>query len=126
MLEIIDNKVLRCHERDIIRVKINEDYIQPFYRSTGRNSNLEGEWLPFDGLYVINEQVAWFDKNRFVCNLGGKYHNINHSCLHRYGTKELKFVSRELSKMSIPPGIPATGTQVNKFLNYQNPFEILM
>jgi hypothetical protein len=96
--------VIRFARRDIIKVRLSDGTVQPFYRSSGTNSKKGGEWLPFDG--VVPEMGNWFNKERFT---SGEMADPSHP-LHRYGTQENKAISAELGKRNIPQGrlIPFT------------------
>lgn len=64
--------------------------IQPFYKSSGRNSNMPDTWLPFDGGHSC---LNWFVKNR--------YKNDIDQSLHRFGSKKLKEISEFLVKIDV-------------------------
>lgn len=81
--------VIRFARRDIVRVMI-DDIVQAFYRSSGRNSNMPGAWLPFDGVTYY----LWFDKSRFA----------QPPELERFGTELNQQISLALSKIDIPEG----------------------
>lgn len=107
----IDGKVYCFRDRSIIRVTMAGGEVQPFYRSTGRNSGMAGEWLPFDGLQLY--PVEWFDKTRFSdvspeTKRGGP--------LYRYGTAELKAASEALGHLTISKGRNAAAQTINKWL----------
>lgn len=52
--------------RDIVRVVFDDGTMQPFYRSSGRNSKQAGKWFPFDGLWPFPYPIrGWFIKDRF-------------------------------------------------------------
>lgn len=87
--------VMRFHGRDIVRVKMagpGKMEVQPFYRSTGRNSGMPGKWLPFDGIVPVH---IWFDKHRFC-------HGIQKDDpLYRYGEQHYKEAGAELDRSNI-------------------------
>lgn len=101
--------VIRYGRRDIIRVRLADGTIQPFYRSSGRNSNRGGEWLPFDG--VVPELGNWFNKQRFT---SGEMEDPAHP-LHRFGTEENKRISEMLGEQDIPQG---------REIDFDNPTEV--
>ncbi len=88
-------KKLRYSDRDILKVKLLNGEIQPFYRSSGRNSGMPGVWLPFDGIAII--PYLWFDKERFC------HKDLREKGLDRYGTLELKQISKILGELQISP-----------------------
>lgn len=100
---------IRFKDRDIIKV-YKGDKVQPFYRSTGRNSGKEGTWFPFDGLEIF---PLWFDKRKFVWK-PGKNDVPEH--LHRYGTDEFKAISDRLGEMNLPEGIEMELEEVVRWL----------
>ena len=99
--------VIRYHDRNIVMV-VTPDKRQPFYQSTGRNSHLPEEWLPFDG--VLNPGGwEWFDKGRYCLEDGNP--------LDRYGTEYYYEISQALKSMTIPDGQEVeSGMDVNLFL----------
>lgn len=111
---LVDNKVLRLKDRDIVKVQIAQNFAQGFYRSTGRNSGMEGTWLPVEGIIHYEEHPVWFvkDKYRVVDENGNRLE------LHRYGTQELKDVSEILGKMNIATGTEAKPSEINEWLCY--------
>lgn len=126
-MNIVENKIYRIKERDIIKVQVRPDYVQPFYRSTGKNSGKKEVWLPFDGVLSIIykegefEIPVWFDKSSYtVRNEDGTKSELN-----RYGTVELMELSAHLGTMKIAQGEEALPSVVNKFLGYNNRVEDL-
>lgn len=110
-------KIYRFHDRDIIRVTLPSGEVQPFYRSTGKNSGKAGEWLPFDGLQLF--PTSWFDKDRFTKGAGmGRGQE-----LHRYGTHDLKIASEALGFMEIPEGVEAKAQKINRWLGTERAME---
>lgn len=101
-------------ERDIV-VVVGERR-QPFYRSSGHNSGLPGEWLPFDGLnaYAGCIPSLWFDKDAYMqgmCRMRGHP-------LYRLGNEALADLSRQLKALNIGRGQPVhCPLYVNQFLN---------
>jgi hypothetical protein len=49
----ISEEVYRVKDRDIIKVTLPDGTVQPFYKSSGRNSGMKGTWLSFDGIRTI-------------------------------------------------------------------------
>lgn len=109
-MEIVENKVYRCANRDIIKVLLDNGTFQPFYKSSGKNSGKKDEWLPFDGILCHEEFPLWFHKSR--------YKNKENPEYHRYGTPELKDVSEKLGDMEIREGTEATCSEINAWLGY--------
>ncbi len=119
----IESIVYRVKGRDIIKVQVREGYVQPFYRSTGRNSSMPGQWLPFSGVVYVPsfegngiEIPIWLDKAKFSDRL----ENGLYGELHRYGTQELKEVSKILGMMNIPEGVETKPSIVNEWLGYNH------
>lgn len=110
-------KVRRFHERDIVRVVLDSGEILPFYRSTGKNSGMAGEWLPFDGISLYPR--SWFDKARFTEHEGA----LKGQPLHRYGTHEIKAASESLGKLDIPKGHESKPQAINRWLATQRSME---
>ena len=108
----VSDKVLRLNDRDIIKVEIRPDYTQAFYKSSGRNSGKAGEWLPLSGIVHYEDHVIWFDKHAFVKPQVPEE-------LHRYGTEELKEISKKLAQINIPKGKEAKASEINKWLHYE-------
>lgn len=106
----LDTKVLRFADRDIIKLKIGEEE-QGFYRSSGRNSGMAGNWFPFDGIKPRDGQL-WFDKTTYVEN-----HRAEEDPLHRYGTDQLKAIGERLEQLAIPKGQEATVTEINNHIS---------
>lgn len=102
-LFIVYPKVLRSAGRDIIRVAIELGKWQGFYKSSGRNSGMPNTWLPFDGI----REDGWFDKSAYA-------HDTFE--LHRFGTKELRIISKALGEMKLPTGIDSARRDINNFL----------
>lgn len=96
--------ILRFSGRDIIRVELDDGSIQPFYRSTGKNSGMKDEWLPFNGISLYFG--LWFDKNGYI---EGDWY--------RYGSEELFRISKKLAELNIGPGEIKTPYEINLFLN---------
>lgn len=101
MLQLIDeNDIFRLYksnmifrDRDFVVLRFKkDDSIQPFYRSSGRNSGKPGTWFPFDGIVWIGR--LWFNKERFWTG----------DSLHRYGTARHKKVSDYLAQMELEKG----------------------
>ncbi len=96
---------------------------QPFYRSSGRNSNKPGEWLPFMG---IERGSGWFIKRcvnpanpDLQCSTSWP-EDKDHS-LYRYGYVQYKQISRELGRRDIPDGPimdegPEIANRIEEFL----------
>lgn len=105
----ISRTTLRFADRDVVVVTIDGKR-QGFYRSSGRNSGLPGEWLPFDGL-ALN---GWFDKSRFIRR------DVGEIWLHRFGTPEMMQLSADLApKLSKRRGVESSAYRVNRFLRYE-------
>lgn len=62
---------------------------QPFYLSSGRNSNMPDTWLPFDG-YSDRSGIGWFIKDRFC--------NNTEANLHRFGEKKYQKASEDIAE----------------------------
>lgn len=89
--------VRRFRGRDIVRVELPDGTVQPFYRSTGRNSGQAGRWFPFDD---VRESDAWFNKTRFS---PGEMVEPEHP-LHRFGSEEMRAIADELGRAPVPAG----------------------
>lgn len=84
--------VKRYAGRDIVRVMLDDGTVQPFYRSSGRNSGRPGVWFPFDGLWPYCYPLqGWFNKKR--------YHRGYHP-MDRLGTSFYKSISDALFIMN--------------------------
>lgn len=90
---VYNRKILNFASRDVTVIKIG-NLKQGFYRSSGKNSDMPGVWLPFDGVGFHPGSGLWFDKKRFATK----------DKLHRFGTQQLKDISQELTNMNIPSG----------------------
>lgn len=113
----IEPGIIRYANRDIIKVRLKNGTVQPFYRSTGHNSGMAGTWLPFDGISPMPGGGAthWFNKSRFS---SGDLSSSSHP-LHRFGTEELKQISNWLRGQNIQQGQELhtmQGMEVNDFL----------
>jgi hypothetical protein len=101
----IVSAVYRIAGRDIVIVETSVGR-QAFYRSTGFNSRMPGEWLPVDEFLPANEKFkAWFNKAAYVQGPG-----LNEGQpLHRFGSEEFRRISERLGRMHIPeaPTAPA-------------------
>ncbi len=96
-------------KRSIIVVKVG-DTRQPFYRSTGNNSGQPGRWFPFDGITLRYGYWLWFEKSNYIVDICHR--------LDRFGTTELKNISDELEKLSIPEGdCTSDAFYVNTWIN---------
>jgi RHS repeat-associated protein len=86
---------------------------QGFYRSTGTNSGMSNQWLPFDELIP----KKGFYKDRFTGE--GRYAGQHvPKELERYGTQELKDIGEALDQMDIPAGTEfKTIAEGNEFLD---------
>lgn len=116
-------KVRRFHGRDIVRVLLDSGEIQPFYRSSGKNSRLPGAWLPFDGIQILritrHAEHTWMDKQRFT-----ERPSLQEGTpLHRYGTDELKQISEALGSMDIAEGQTHRAQAINKWLGTKRSME---
>jgi len=98
--------------RDIVRVRLPDGTVQPFYRSTGENSGKPAEWLPFTGIGVQAGGQPWFAKDRYA---SGEMRSPAHP-LHRFGTKELKTLSAALGSLSIASGAKDDFRNINTWL----------
>ena len=101
---------VRFEGRDVIVWTMPEGNVQPFYRSTGRNSGMPGIWLPFDGLTMI------FEKRRFCRHPNG---DRIEGALHRYGQQKYKDASEAIEKLDLPEAEVVSGTELNEFLERQ-------
>ena len=100
--------------RPMIVVRVPGWGIQAFYKSTGRNSGMPDQWLPFDGIMQIPAFRGWVDKQRFT---SGLFKDADHP-LHRFGDQKLKDMSERLSQMDIPEGMyVAEHKDINAWLN---------
>lgn len=108
MTTLIDNRILRYHERDIVLIQQKHLYLkgQPMYRSTGRNSGMPGIWLPFDGILFNG---TWFNKTAYC-------RPIVADKFHRFGNQELKELGEDLGKINIPEGVETSWEEINTFL----------
>ncbi len=116
----VSEKVLRFRDRDIIKVEIGGK-VQPFYKSSGRNSGAKGTWFPFDGILSIFGAPVWFDKRKYTNNsrLPDDLQPVAHE-LNRFGTEELRNVSFQLAQMNIPQGVDTEAKDINDWLGYEN------
>lgn len=89
----IDIHSIEFHGRVVIKILV-DDKIQPFYKSSGRNSGKPGIWFPFDGVDV---DACWFKKDRYI-KAGASEEDLR---LHRYGNNKLLEISRALNKIDI-------------------------
>ena len=98
--------VIKYAFRDIIRVRLENGELQPFYKSTGVNSKRPGVWLPFDSISLFSH----FRKSRYSHGIDadGDKLNTDHP-LHRYGSEELKAISEALADIEIPDGFELEG-----------------
>ena len=81
--------------RDFVVLKFKKNNkIQPFYRSTGRNSGKPDTWFPFDGIIDKGYGRLWFNKRRFIVD--GE--------LDRYGTEQHRLISNHLAELNIERG----------------------
>ena len=96
-------------DRDFVLCKFADNTVQPFYRSTGRNSGMPGTWLPFDGIVIVGGRL-WFNKRRFRDRDDPQYH--------RYGTQYYKEISMYLGQLNIQPATLETENHniINQFL----------
>jgi hypothetical protein len=77
---------------------------------------MPGAWLPFDE--VLPETMGgWINKWRFTDPQHGGVAEGDPSGLHRFGTEENRDISNTLGTMTIPPGRPATPSEVNDWLD---------
>ena len=90
-------------KRAIMVVHIDGRGPQAFYRSTGKNSKMPNQWLPFDGIRISDDYKmpgsraggkGWVDKAAFQRNQGDE--------LDRFGKADLKRMSEKLTKMNLP------------------------
>jgi len=111
----IETFPLIYNDRDFLLVRFVDDTVQPFYRSSGRNSGMPGTWLPFDGIIITHEK-PWFNKRRF-CN------NIPEH-LRRFGSDYYKLVSQHLDSLHLPYATTITTDilQVNELFNLDETF----
>lgn len=93
--------VYRIAGRDIVVVETSLGR-QTFYRSSGANSGMPGEWLPVD---EFRHADGWFNKANYVHGPGLE----EGQALHRFGNEEFRRISRRLGEMHIPTGqqVPA-------------------
>lgn len=100
-------EVLRFGGRDIIWVEDCKEGRLGFYRSTGRNSGMAGEWLPFEGIGLHPFWGSlWFDKSRFC----------DEAPMIRYGNKRLRDISKTLTSLPIPEGEVKNPWEINIFI----------
>lgn len=108
--------VYRVKGRDIIKVTLDNGKTQPFYKSTGRNSRMEGVWLPFNGILTAMGRVVWFDKR------GYRVPEDKEATIDRYGNELLKEISNKLAQINIPEGTEEEDineiTEINRWLGY--------
>ena len=79
-------------QRPFVVVQKADGSLQPFYRSTGTNSQMEGVWLPFDG-FGGPQGPSWYRKDRFT---HGEF--AEGTPLHRFGSEENKAISELLGR----------------------------
>jgi hypothetical protein len=93
----IVSAVYRIAGRDVVIVETSVGR-QAFYRSSGFNSKMPGEWLPVDEFLPANAEFeAWFNKAAYVEGPGlGKGEP-----LHRFGSEEFLRISERLGRMQI-------------------------
>jgi hypothetical protein len=91
--------VYRIAGRDVVIVETSVGR-QAFYRSSGVNSNLPGEWLPVD---EFRTHDGWFNKAAYVHGPGRELGQP----LHRFGSEEFQRISQRLGQMHIPAGAQA-------------------
>jgi hypothetical protein len=98
--------VYRIAGRDVLIVETSLGR-QAFYRSSGANSRMPGEWLPVDEFRPTD---GWFNKAAYTQGPGLE----SGAPLHRFGTQEFRAISKELGQMYIPRGqqVPAGKTEV--------------
>ncbi len=82
---------------------------QGFYRSTGVNSGMRGQWLPFDEI-----SGGWINKTQYVQPPGP-----GRTPLHRFGSDELRDISNALTAENLPRGNPLQSDEhVNQILDF--------
>lgn len=109
----------RIAGRDIVVVETSVGN-QTFYRSSGANSGMPGEWLPVD---EIRPADGWFNKTAYVSGEGLS----EGQPFHRFGSNEFARISEKLGRASIPRGqvVPAGTSEVpemtlNRILDFFN------
>ena len=101
----IVSPVYRIAGRDVVIVETSVGR-QAFYRSSGANSNMPGEWLPVDEFRTAD---GWFNKAAYVHGPGRELGQP----LHRYGSEEFRRISQRLGQMQIPTGAQAPPGQLD-------------
>lgn len=97
--------VYRIAGRDVVIVETSVGR-QAFYRSSGANSNMPGEWLPVDEFRTLD---GWFNKAAYVHGPGRELGQP----LHRFGSEEFRRISERLGQMQIPTGAQAPPGQLD-------------
>ena len=104
-LTVVTGEALRFAGRDILCI-VTDRQRQGFYRSSGKNSGMEGQWLPFDGI-TFSWGGLWFAKDRFLTK----------DKLHRFGTYHNKMISEDLARATFREGKVSDPFRINLFLN---------
>lgn len=100
MLRKTNHPCIEAYDRKIIVVWVPGRGRQPFYQSTGRCSEMPGQWLPFDGVLLDS---GWFIKNRYRGTDPGTGCEESYWPLHRFGLPILKAVSEALAETNFSP-----------------------
>ena len=102
--------VIRYKDRDVILWTMPDGSKQPFYKSSGRNSQHPGVWFPFDGFESKVYGGGWFNKRKFC----GSFVSDE---LHRFGEQKYKDASEEIEALNLLDGKEVeTGDMINAFL----------
>lgn len=111
----ISEESIEYKDRIVVKVYFEDGTFQPFYKSTGKNSQMPGEFLPFDGL---DERFDWFIKTRFTYKA--------YAPIHRYGNEFLMEVSNCIKNKCLDLQPKKAGREeVNKFLfNDKTPLDL--
>jgi len=112
-MKIKDHKIYRYKNRDVVLIQ-DGDTNQPFYRSTGRNSGMEGIWFPFNGIARIVDR-PWFVKDDII--VMGEDNKLEVS---RFGCERFKEISEWLGGLDLDTGVEGTEIEINGFLGKEN------
>lgn len=111
----ITQRPLELKGRLFVAVTCPDGYRQGFYKSTGRNSGMAGQWLPCDGFKMFPQR--WVDKTRFC------HYALDPKCevpaeLDRFGTDRNKKLSATIKAREriMKPAKPGTPQAINKLI----------
>jgi hypothetical protein len=114
----LKNKGYSYGDRDIVKVSFPDGRVQPFYKSSGRNSGMPETWFPFDGIsYPSMGMLEWFDKTKYCFSSNPKGVVME---MDRHGTYEFKKVGEWLSEQDIPKGKQTCPFEIDEWLGYDN------